>query len=802
MQPKNKITDSSTSVCYHCGEQCNDSAILFEQKTFCCNGCKSVFEILKNNELCDYYTLNNNPGNNQKNVYRKNKFAFLDLKEISEKFILQRNEYHAAVLFQIPQIHCSSCMWLLESLNKLNDGIIYSRVNFTNKELYIQFKEEKISFREIVELITSLGYEPDLKSAEKKEAIDKLQKRRTLKIGIAGFAFANIMMFSLPDYLSFGSELSGIIPKFFMALSIILSLPVLFFCASEFFINAWKGLKHKIINIDAPVALAVAITFLRSIYEMYIGNGNGYLDSMSGIVFFMLIGRWLQDKTYHTIQFDRNFKTFFPIAVEKSNGNTIVQVPVENLQKGDVIKIYNEEIIPVDSILISASANLDYSFISGESVPVNVKKGDKIFAGAKQKDGSIFIKVEKPVSQSYLNQLWNQYKPKSIEQEKETIYDLIARYFSIAVLIIGAVSFAFWIYMDSMEKALNAITTVLIVACPCALLLSRDFTNGNILRVLGLNGMYIKNTKVLNDINNVNHIIFDKTGTLTQSNNLNVIYEGRNINGLESILKSVFEGSNHPLSKAIVNYFRKYPSIKIENFKETPGKGIESWINEIYIKAGNNKFTGIDENNIKPTVYLIIDGQYIGKFVIENIYRKNIFDTLKKLKERKYKLSILSGDNDAENERLKKFISSDGALRFNQFPGDKLNFINHSKHNGDNVMMVGDGINDSAALLTSNVGVAITENTNNFSPACDVILTAENTGRFNELINFIKGGRKIIIATFIISAIYNIIGLIFSIQGILSPVIAAILMPSSSITIILMTFGLTQYIANQLNLKR
>ena len=404
------MSESRTTLCYHCGDSCTSKDIIFDEKSFCCAGCKTVYSILQQNNMCAYYDYNETPGISQKQEIREGKFDFLDNKEIVSKIIQFTDGKTTNVLFYIPQMHCSSCIWILEKLYSFDAGIINNKVNFNKKELFITFKNEETTLKNIVIKLASLGYEPliDLRKSEH-EAKSNIAKTRLYKLGIAGFCFSNIMMLSFPDYLAISNEVNFSLVKWFQGISIGLSLPVLFYSGNEFFISAYKGLKNKIINIDFPVALAVAITFIRSLYEIFSGTGSGYLDSMSGIIFFLLIGRWLQEKTEFNIAFDRDFKSFFPIAIDKITDDKITPTPVEEIRPDDILLIHNHEIIPVDGILSKGDATLDYSFVSGESTLVKANIGEIIYAGAKQMSGNIEIIASKTVSQSYLNNLWNQF---------------------------------------------------------------------------------------------------------------------------------------------------------------------------------------------------------------------------------------------------------------------------------------------------------------------------------------------------------------------------------------------------------
>lgn len=799
-----KLTAHTKKItCYHCGDTCKNNEFTVEEKVFCCNGCKTVYSVLAKNNLCTYYDLNEQPGTTQNNSIRTNKYQFLDDDTIQQKLLQFTDGKTSHISFYLPQIHCSSCLWLLESLSTLHAGIISARVNFTKKQLWVAFSNTNTSLRKIVEMLTAIGYEPHISLQDGIDnSVKKIDRSRWYKIGVAGFCFSNIMMLSLPEYFSGQGGVQSNIATMLRSIIVVLSLPVFFYSAAEFFSAAWKGLRNGYLNIDAPVALALIITFLRSLYEIFSDTGVGYLDSMTGIVFFMLIGRWLQDKTQQSISFDRDYASFFPIAVNVIRNGEVSPCAIEKIKEDDIIQVHNNEIIPVDCMLSKGKAQIDYSFVNGESLPVAIQPGEIIYAGGKQLGGILELIVVKRVAQSYLTNLWNKDRANIKEVATPTIFDAIAKYFTYVVLAIGLIAAIYWYNAQQSILMWNAITTVLIVACPCALLLSANYTNGNIMRILGLNKFYLKSPDVIDHMVGLNYIVFDKTGTLTKSKEAKIIYTGillssEEKDGLAQLLKQ----SAHPVAKAVYDYLKLNTDIYLTNFRETTGAGIEGWVNERHIKAGSAHFIQTNKTVKGTALYVSIDGKFIGSFKIANQYRWGIFELIQQLKN-KFSIAILSGDNDAELPVLRDEIGANNIFLFNQQPHEKAAFIQELQRNKQaKVMMVGDGLNDAIALQQSNVGVAVADNSNTFTPASDAIIDANAITKLNQFIAFAKKGRTIIISCFIISAVYNIIGLWFAVQGKLSPVIAAILMPISSVTIILLTYGITQWVALRSQLK-
>jgi len=787
-------------LCYHCGEVCVNDKIHADEKFFCCEGCKMVYQILNQHALCDYYSLNENPGISQRIHVRKGKFAFLDDEKIQAQLISFKDDKQIHVTFYLPQMHCSSCLYLLENLHRLNEGVISSKVNFTRKEVDIIFLTSKSTLRTIVETLTGIGYEPYISLNDLKEKRPAINKSMVYQLGIAGFCFGNIMLMSFPEYLGIDASETGL-RSVFRWINFGLAIPVLLYSALPFYQSSWKSLRHKFLNIDAPIALAIIITFIRSAYEVLSGTGGGYFDSMTGIVFFMLAGRILQDKTYRQLSFERDYTSYFPIAVSVLKENEEVPTTLPDIKPGNTLLIHNEELIPTDGILTKGKAFIDYSFVTGESLPVLKEVGELVYAGGKQTAGNIEILAVKEVAQSYLTKLWNHDEFKKTGGNKSVSFvHLLSRYFTYIVLAIALFTSIYWKINDP-SKIWPAVTAIFIIACPCALLLSNTFTNGNILRILSNNHFYLRNAQTIEDIANVNNIVFDKTGTLTTTQQQDITYEGTTLTAYQQRQVAALAAcSSHPLSKALVKHFETSKKLNVNGFKEIIGKGIEGFVNGDLVKLGSYEFVKTDaDKQVGTTIFISIENKLYGYFQLSNHYRDNIFPLLNKLKKN-YCLSVLSGDNDAEKINLQKLLGKKATLLFHQQPEQKLHYIQQLQQQGDKVMMIGDGLNDAGALKQSNIGIAVTEQSNNFTPSSDAIIEAKQLSKLTKFIYLCRANRNIIIASFILSIVYNIIGLLFAVQGNLSPLIAAILMPSSSLSILLITFGSSSLLAKSMKL--
>ncbi len=778
--------------CIHCGEDCGKSPIVWEGKNFCCEGCKTVYQLLNENKLSNYYDMYDAPGIKVEVQDFGQKYAYLDNEEIKKQLIYFQEGDYSKVKFYIPDIHCSSCIWLLENLFQLDKAITQSSVNFVKKEVDITFKNTEISLRKVVELLASIHYIPNI-SMESVQGEKNKGENKTLiiKIGIAGFVFGNTMLLSMPDYIPGGELLEQNFKSFFGYISLLLSLPIVFYAGNDYILSAYKNLKHKIVNIDFPISLGILTIFFESAYEIITATGTGYMDSLAGLVFFLLIGKWYQNKTYQALSFERDYKSYFPIAVTKIGENGEEIIPLNSIKVGDQIIVHNQELIPADGILTKGEANINYSFVTGESKPVFKRSGDELYAGGKQIGSTIVVEVVKEVMQSKLTQLWNQ-NDKADEHNKDltSVIDVISKFFTYFILLTAIGAATYWLFNDY-TIALTAFTSVLIVACPCALALSIPFTYGNVMQAFGRVGFYLKKSDVVESLSHIDTVVFDKTGTITYIDGNSISYNiiSRKPDQEEiSMLKSLSRQSQHPLSKAIFDSFDSEIALRtdIDNYMEIASSGIKASFGNRKIKMGSADFVGYTNENVNPNasvVYVSINEQILGYYSIANKYREGVEDLAKELKK-KYELHIISGDNDAETERLIEIFGSDVQMRFNQSPMDKYNYIKMLKSKGKKVLMIGDGLNDAGALNESYLGISIADDVFNFSPASDAILEAKQFYRLPQFVDYSKKAIRIVFASFGISFLYNVFGLGFAVSGQLSPIIAAILMPISSVTVV------------------
>ncbi len=781
LQPDNQVV--SKEKCYHCGEQTIINPVKHDDKIFCCDGCKMVYTLLKENNMENYYSLEENPGVSLKNIkISPNSYVVLDAPDVVESLLSIQTDKIAKVTLKLPNIHCASCLWLLENLYKFQPGILSSRVNFMKKEAVITYDPNIMSLKQVAQLLAAVGYPPELNlgtiNAEH-TGMSPASKKMLFRLGVAGFAFGNIMLMSFPDYLNIDKNTSDVALRAFPYMNFALALPMVFYSGWDYLDSAWKGIKSRHLNMDVPISLGFLALFFRSAYEVFAGVGTGYFDSLAGLIFFLLIGKWFQDRTYRKIAFDRDYRSYFPIWANKLVDGEEVPTALNQLSKEDIILVRNGEMIPSDGLLLDGQALIDYSFVTGESEPVKVAVGEKVYAGGYQQGTSLQIELLTDVSQSYLTNLWNNDAfVKEKERPASQLSDVVGQRFTYVILMIAFLTLMYWLPRD-WSLAVYAFTSVLIVACPCAISLSIPFTLGNVLSVLGRKKIYLKNTMVIEDLAEIDHIVFDKTGTLTQKGL--IFSERKHLTDYQKrLVKTLVLQSNHPVSKLLQQAIDAQPFGKIADYQEILGHGIQGMVDGHLVAVRAGAFEG----EAAAGTIIQVDGREVASFKTVDKIRPGVQELFADLRK-KYKLSLISGDNDSAKALMADLFAEADSMQYKQKPEDKLNYIAGLKRQGAHVMMVGDGLNDAGALKIADVGVVLNEEGNNFTPASDLILSVNRLPRLGDILTLSQKSIKVIYKAYIFALIYNIVGLSFAVRGKLSPVIAAILMPLSSITVVL-----------------
>ena len=801
---------SEADSCFHCGLPCRAGVWHWQDHAFCCQGCQTVCQLLTENGLGNFYDLAQNAGQRMDEGRGADRFDFADEPAVRERLVDFSDGKETRVRFRVPAIHCIACVWLLENLYRLNPGMGKSEVNFPRQEVSLSFDEQQLKLSDVIGLLASIGYEPDLKFADldlRSRPSSGERKRLWIQLGVAGFAFGNIMLFSLPSYFGLNHFNEPEFARLFGWASALLALPVVFYSALDYWKTAWRNVRQRQLQIEVPIALGLAALFGQSLFDVWSGRGEGYFDTLAGLVFFLLIGRAFQRKTYERLSFERDYKSFFPLSVTRRKNGDEERVSLANLEVGDALIVRHGEIIPADARLVSGRALVDYSFVTGESEPVEKHAGDLLYAGGRQMGGAMEAATVKPVSQSYLTSLWTQEVFR--KESRETVQNLtnrFSRHFVKAVIAVAAGAALYWAWVgDDLGRAWLAFAAVLIVACPCALALAAPFALGTAQRELGRRHVYLKSPDVIEALGRIDTVVFDKTGTLTSAGDAEIQFHGETLSEAEAgWIYSMTRHSTHPHAVRLREWFGgdQYPD-EIRTFVETPGLGMEGRVMGHEIWMGSASWLESRGANVPSSatiragqIHVAIDGAYRGTYQLTHPVSPETVRMLERFGKR-HELALLSGDQPREKEKFRAWLGPRAHLAFEQSPVGKLNYIHERQAEGRSVMMVGDGLNDAGALKQGDVGVAVVERCTSFSPASDVIMAARQVPNLDRLLGFSRATLGVVKLCLGVSVVYNVVGVTIAAQGLMSPVICAILMPVSSVTVVGLATGLTSWLVRR-----
>jgi Cu+-exporting ATPase len=782
-------------MCRHCGESCDAEAIVTADGSFCCRGCESVYSILKAHQLEGFYTCDVAPGMSQKGSEARDasRFAALDDPEVAVRFVHFDDGRLARAVFPVPAVHCASCVWLLEQLWRFDPGVAHTEVDVMRRTVRIDFRPHDTSLRRIAEQLASLGYDPSITEEEGQLSQPAPSRRLYLQLGVAGFAFGNIMLFSIPRYAN-GGPLEPEFQRLFDSLNVLFALPVLLFSASDYFRSAWRAVRARVIALEVPVAIGLAVLFGRSVVDIATSRGEGFLDSFAGLVFFLLIGRLFQQKVFERVAFDRTFRSFLPLSVQLETADGLKIVPIGELLPGDRIVVRPHEVVPADAILLDRGAYVDYAFLTGEGTPTPIARGRPIRAGGRIAGRTVRLEVVRPVSHSRLAAFWSDQvfaHPKG-----HWLTDITMRFgawFTVGAIGLAIAGALAW-WPDTAASA-SVATAVLIVACPCALTLSAPVTLGTAMGLLGTRGLYLKNPAVALDLSRIDTVAFDKTGTLTTSErSVEIDHSGLGQDALARIARLASE-SVHPTSRAIATAIAGITNDAVTHAQpveavfETVGRGIRGTVGGEHVVIGTSDFVfeHLGYAIAGPVdVTFVAAGEERGWLRVSTPARPGIESAAEALAQF-HDLCLLSGDHSGDSPRWERFFG--GRMRFRQSPEDKLSFIRQAQASGRRVLMVGDGLNDAGALAAADVGMAVSDGTSCMAPACDAIVSGRRLADLPAFLRYARMARQVVVLCFAVSVVYNAVGLGLALGGALTPLASAILMPLSSLTVVGISAG-------------
>jgi Cu+-exporting ATPase len=785
--------------CRHCGDPCGPAARTTDAGTFCCAGCESVFTVLHVHGLEAFYSCDVDAGVSQRRTSTADpaRFAALDDPRVAARLLDSCDGHLARATFSVPAMHCGACVWLLEQLWRVQPAIVRADADLVRRTVRVTFRSDGMSLRQVAEGLASVGYEPAIDSDTPAPGMSADRRSLYLKLAVAGFAAGNIMLFSVPRYLN-GGPLDGGFQGLFDALNIALSIPVLVYSASDYFRAAWRSILTRTISLDVPIAMGLSVLFGRSVADIVLGRSEGYLDSFTGLVFFLLVGRLVQQQAFDRIAFDRTLRSFFPLSVRIEREGVSSMVPLEEIRPGDTVVVRPGETLPADGVLLDVGGAVDCALITGEQDPVRVRQGEVVRAGARAVGHSLRFTVVREVSHTELARLWDH--PAFSKVKPRLLSDVSARFgawFTVSAVAIALAGFAAW--WPDVDMSIQAATAVLIIACPCAMTLAAPVTLGTAMGMLGRSGLYLKSSAVTLDLARVDAIVFDKTGTLTAASGAALARPDRLDADAWRLAGALAGESVHPVSRAIA---AAAPSTApVVQIREEAGRGIQGTVDGHDVRVGTPEFVGLDaasgavDGRSAGGTAVSVDGRFRGWIQLSVPARAGLERACARLASSR-EIALASGDGDRDAGRWRALFGS--RMWFRQSPEDKLALVRERQAGGRRVLMVGDGLNDAGALAAADVGIAVSDETACVVPACDAVVRGDRLGDLPAYLAYAARASFVIVLCFVISVVYNALGLTLAVMGLLTPLVTAILMPISSLTVMGLSAGLMRLFARRM----
>lgn len=791
--------------CSHCHLEFDESAMIKDgDEFFCCNGCQGVYHLLKDDGLDSFY---NKLGNKTiaPPIENDNDTSKFDLESFEKRFIRTTEDGFKQVDLIIEGIHCAACVWLNEKILYKTDGIIEANINFTNYKAKIVWDETKVKLSEIIDKIRSIGYNAYPYDATKSdEKAIKTKREYFIKMMVAVFASMNIMMLGVAKYTGFFTGMDEEVKRLVHFGEFILTTPVLFYSGWIFFKGAYYGLKNRIINMDFLVATGATLTYIYSIYILFGGIGESYFDSVTMIITFVLVGKYLE-----VLGKKGAIDTLDKIKSQLPNEATIIIdgtkkiVSLEEVKIGNTIELKGGEKAGIDGEVTSGSANFDESSISGESIPVYKTKGDTVFSGTVNTDNTIRYIATKDYANSTLNSIVTMIEDSLSSKPKiEEAANELSKYFSVAILLLALITFFSWYFYggdlfyetnaNRFEKAFIVMISVIVIACPCALALATPIASLVGISWLAAKGLLFKEAKFLETMAKADTLVVDKTGTITKGE-FSVIYsslpkEQKEIN----LLYSLVDSSTHPVSQAVKKYLenniKELSHYNLENIENVEAKGLKADYKGQSLLGGNSALLKEFDitTDIKPTMtqfLFALNNKVVASFELEDELKDDAEHVISLLQDKGIEVIMLTGDNE---QVASKIASKAGINNFVSHinPIGKSNFIKKLKDEGKTIVMAGDGINDALALSNSDIAIAMGNGADISIAVSDVVILNNSLKGLLDSFNISKRTYYFIKQNLALSLIYNAITVPLAMLGYVIPLVAALSMSLSSLLVV------------------
>ena len=777
--------------CDHCHLEYEESLLIEDNsKYFCCKGCQGIYHLLKDEGLDNFYE---KMGENtiEPPKHSTEDATKFDLDGFKDRYIKEKDGFSEVSLI-IDGIHCSACVWLNEKVLGRSEGIVEVSINHTNNKAKILWDSETIKLSQIIELIRSIGYNAYPYDASMQEAQANAKRQDYYsKLLVGVFTSMNIMWIAVAQYQGYFTGMRSDIKSILNFAEFILATPALFYTGSVFFKGAFYALKNRYANMDLLVVSGALSAYVFSIYVMLGGDGEVYFESVAMIITFVFAGKYLEVLTKKkAVDTMDGFSSSMPNEVTIIRDKEKFLIGVDSVEVGDIIELKAGDKVVIDGQIQSGEGSFDTSSLSGESEPVLLKKQDNIFSGSICVDSVIRYEATKPYSESVLSKIITLLED-SIDKKPriEKLANQISGYFSTIILFLAVVTFVVWyFYSGTFEQALIVSISVLVIACPCALGLATPVATLVGLSRAAKKGVLFKEASFLETIAKATTVVLDKTGTLTNGKP-KVVNSQIDRDFDLNILYSLVSLSTHPISKGVKDFLKGYHLVDLEDILVIEAKGIKATYKGEQIFAGNALFLedegftcrDMDDNN--SALHVGFRGKVVASFSLEDSLRVGAKETIEYLKNSKLDVVMLTGDNEKVAAKVAYEVGI-SKYKAKLFPDEKAEYIAKLRADGEVVVMVGDGINDTLALANSEVAITLGSGTDVAVNMSDIVLINDSFESLKTVFEISKNTFSKVKQNLLISVLYNVITIPLAMMGFVIPLVAALSMSLSSLVVV------------------
>ncbi len=807
--PHTLVGHTRASVaCTHCGLSV-PAGLVDESRSehFCCHGCEAAYEVIHRCGLRRYYEMLESARDHAPRVRETARsYAEFDAAAFRAMHVRTGASGVCSTELFLTGVHCSACVWLVEKLPRLVPGVIEARLDLGRAIVRVVWEDERVALSKVAAVLATLGYPPHpARDARTRQLRTQEDRTQITRLAVAGACAGNVMLLAMAMYAGLLDEIQGPYEHFFRWASMAITLICLLWPGWVFFRSAYGAIWARTLNLDVPISLALIAGGVWSTVSTIRGTGEVYFDTVSVLVFALLVGRLIQSRQQRwaadsvELLFSLTPSSARRVESDATGHERIVDIPAESLEVGNIAEVRAGDSVPADGVVVDGNSLIDQSLLTGESRPVPIAPGDAISAGTVNVATTLRLRVLATGEGTRVARLMSLVADAA--QRRAPIVQLADRassWFLAGMLILAVVTFAIW-WIIAPSTALERAIALLVVTCPCALGLATPLAMSVGLGRAARMGLLVKGGDAVQRLAAPRGTIFlDKTGTVTFGRMRVVRWEGDH--SVRPLVAALERGSSHPIARGLLDSLGE-SDLAANDVTQTTGGGIEGLVLGQRVVVGSPAFvrarctidrTGSSEHDITVAgltpVAIGIDGRIVAIAGLGDEIRPDARATIRHLTNLGWRVGMLSGDHDRVVTDLARSAGVDPALTFGALsPEQKLAKVREHSETGP-VLMVGDGVNDAAALAAAGVGVAMHGGAEASLAAADVYISRPELGALVELIEGSRRTMRVVKRGLATSTFYNLTAGCLAVAGLINPVAAAILMPISSLTILTLSF--------------